>query len=433
MLVKKDNLISFLFFCTSLTLLFGRSLMGVYIFKFRIGEIIVGSSLLITVITIFLLLKNNLYKTYNFAFLLINFSYLLTIYITNTSILSLYTYKTSSYIFSISWFYIFAYFIGPVQLNKKVIRLLEVSLLLSYVLSTVFFPNFLIEFFTKYSDKFDFTKASTVALLFIITMYFSNRHNFVHNKNFYYFFFITSLFLPLFSYKSRGSFLAIIIFTIFEIFKIKDKIKKPIILLKLLLPSIFILIFSSFNIANTDVEIKNASEDLIWVLSEVVTVKDSSQNESFYKFYIDKGRLNSYDGNLNWRLQIWQDVIDDSIDDKKIIFGNGYKDIIPAMNDKSRQGIDGTNENVHNFIINIFARGGIVQLISYLLFIYLIIFENKLATFKLLGVVLPIFIISFFDSSMENAHFPILFYLFLGLVFSNNLIFQEIEKNNNNY
>ena len=33
-----------------------------------------------------------------------------------------------------------------------------------------------------------------------------------------------------------------------------------------------------------------------------------------------------------------------------------------------RSGNDGTNENVHNFFINIFARGGAIHLILYLLF-----------------------------------------------------------------
>lgn len=403
--------------------------MGVYIFNFRIGEIIVGASLLITALIIFFIFKNNKNKNLNYAYLLILFSFLITLIITNTSFLSLYTYRASSYIFSISWFFVFVIFLREIFISTKLVRLLELSLLTSYVLNSMFFPRFISEFFINYSDKFDFPKASTTALLFIITMFCSNKHNFLNNKNFYYFFYISALFLPLFSYKSRGSFLAILIFIIFEIFKIKEKLNKPIYILKILIPSIAILILSSYNIANTDIDIKNASEDLVWVLTEVVSVKDSSQNQSFFKFYINNGRINSYDGNLNWRLQIWQDVIDDSLKDKKIIFGNGYKDIIPAMDNELRRGQDGTNENVHNFLVNIFARGGIFQLFSYMLFFYIIIFQNKSSIFDLLSVILPIFIISFFDGSMENAHFPILFYLFIGMVFSKNLIFSFESKN----
>jgi hypothetical protein len=33
----------------------------------------------------------------------------------------------------------------------------------------------------------------------------------------------------------------------------------------------------------------------------------------------------------------------------------------------------------------------------------------------------PFFIASFFDASMENAHFPIIFYFFLGSLFKEDL------------
>ena len=35
-----------------------------------------------------------------------------------------------------------------------------------------------------------------------------------------------------------------------------------------------------------------------------------------------------------------------------------------------RSGLDGLNENVHNFFVNIFARGGIIHLSMYLYLIY---------------------------------------------------------------
>ena len=49
-------------------------------------------------------------------------------------------------------------------------------------------------------------------------------------------------------------------------------------------------------------------------------------------FYLLKKRLYSADGNLNWRLQIWQDVAKD-LNTSPVLryFGYGYKNIIPAM------------------------------------------------------------------------------------------------------
>ena len=44
---------------------------------------------------------------------------------------------------------------------------------------------------------------------------------------------------------------------------------------------------------------------------------------------------------------------------------------IPAMEDPSRSGYDGTNENVHNYFINIMARGGLLHLIIISIMYYL--------------------------------------------------------------
>ena len=74
-------------------------------------------------------------------------------------------------------------------------------------------------------------------------------------------------------------------------------------------------------------------------------------------FYIENNRINSGDGNLNWRLQIWQDVIQDLNDKNSIMLGYGFQDEIPAMQRIDRAGLDGTNIHVHNYFINVLARG----------------------------------------------------------------------------
>ena len=56
------------------------------------------------------------------------------------------------------------------------------------------------------------------------------------------------------------------------------------------------------------------------------------REEEFFKlFFIKDQRLFSSDVNLNWRLQIWQDVIFDINDNSKYLVGYGYKSKIPAM------------------------------------------------------------------------------------------------------
>ena len=114
---------------------------------------------------------------------------------------------------------------------------------------------------------------------------------------------------------------------------------------------------------------------------------------------------------------------------KKIIFGYGYTEIIPAMNKFERQGDDGENENVHNFLVNIFARGGLIQLILFILFYFNIMFFRKKGNLNpdVISLCIPVFIISFFDVSLENAHFPFLFYFFLSYFFKSNSEYIKIE------
>ena len=86
-------------------------------------------------------------------------------------------------------------------------------------------------------------------------------------------------------------------------------------------------------------------------LESIVESKNTSM--IFSSFYIQDGRLYSTENNANWRLEIWQDVIFNLNKNNLLLTGYGYSSTIPEMELPHRQGSDGTNENVHNFIINI--------------------------------------------------------------------------------
>ena len=92
-------------------------------------------------------------------------------------------------------------------------------------------------------------------------------------------------------------------------------------------------------------------------------------------FYFKDGRLFTGEMNANWRLILWQDVILDMSSKDLIITGYGYSYIIPTMLKSDNNGWDGTNENVHNYFVQIFARGGLIQLILFVLFYLFLIFE----------------------------------------------------------
>ena len=156
------------------------------------------------------------------------------------------------------------------------------------------------------------------------------------------------------------------------------------------------------------------------IISESLTnnIEKNKANEIFYSLYIQDNRLYSTNITANWRLQIWQDVYHDLIAENKILFGYGYFEIIPAMDMVERRGTDGTNENVHNFSVNILARSGLIGLSIYIYLIYklILMYFKKHNNYQIIHFIFPVLLTSFFDSSLESVRFPIIFYTFVGLI-----------------
>ena len=99
--------------------------------------------------------------------------------------------------------------------------------------------------------------------------------------------------------------------------------------------------------------------------------------------------------------------------------GYGYSEIIPVMLDPTapgRLGRDGLNENVHNYFVNILARGGVSQLTVFLIFYVFLIRQYKIkhGNYKILVLILPTFLLSSLDVTMEGVHFPFIFFSYLG-------------------
>ena len=222
------------------------------------------------------------------------------------------------------------------------------------LLATHLFSKFLQNIF----DKFDYNKASSIAIFFIIVIYITNRTKNLKSYTYAYLFILSGVFLPLFLYKSRGSFLAVLLFIFFEIiFHRKEILQYPIKNLIFFSIALFIFIQSSFDLTDNEFNIQETSS----VVNELLDQKNSKID--FLTFFIDDSRLYSTDHNVNWRLQIWQDVLFGSINENKFFLGYGYSEILPAMEIEARRGNDGTNENVHNFLFNMLGRGGFVQVL----------------------------------------------------------------------
>ena len=212
----------------------------------------------------------------------------------------------------------------------------------------------------RYTDKFDYLKASDLIIFFIFFLYFFKQSTFGNQLNMNLFIFLFSIFyLPLMMNKSRGAsiaFMLLISFLIYELIKLK-KSKNFYILIIFL--SFLMFVLSAFIVSKSPIELEEIDDKVVYVSTSRYEkpVQNTPQVIDDYPILYTEGiRLFSSDGNLNWRLQIWQDVFEDTYSKNIVLKGYGYNFKIPAMEPAYRSGNDGTNENVHNFFVNIYAR-----------------------------------------------------------------------------
>ena len=408
--------------------LFSRTATGIYIFNYRLGEYAVAVSILFSILSIFknqtTFTKTKKFYSIKSLIILIYFSFFLSLLINLDISFSTYVFRSSSYL----WFIVF-FLIGFVSYENgfplyKFYKFCKILLIFLYFYLTLEFfkTDQVSNFFLQFSDKFELHKGSDLGLIYISTIYMNNKL-FNYRFKFEYFLYISALLLPLFLFISRAAFIATFVFFLYELYlyaKVNEKKYSQIFVQVFLFLIIF---FSSVNFVQNKEIISDTAyyENFIDLTQQRSTIQyDSVTGNNL--FWLSNGRLYSADGNLNWRFQIWQDVIHDLHNSNSLLFGYGYDEKIPAMTLESRMGIDGLNEQVHNFIINILARGGLFQLVIYICLIQAILYfyYSEYKKLDILVYFLPICFISFFDSSMENAHFPILFYFFLGIIYSNS-------------
>lgn len=415
--IFKSTLVSVYIFYICI-FLFARTFMGISIFGFRIGEISMLVSFLFLVIPL-LFLKNSIIfqlilnsKIYYTLIFLIS-SFIVYIFISDGSFLNLYIYKASSYIWTIGFLFLGIYISTAYSFKIEKFYIFLLILVFIYYYSIYGISSNIQNLFLNFSDKFEYHKGSDILIMFVAVFFITNRTFSNKRVALEIFISLSAIFLPLMLYKSRGAFISLVLYVILEAIYLRKffkvhylrNISLAIIFLLLSLQSIFIVNKSGF-LKLFEVEEK---------VDFLVTYRQVPLEESSSILYVKDGRLFSGDGNFNWRLQIWQDIVSDLLSTKKLFIGYGYNSKIPAMDDPFRSGDDGTNENVHNFLINILARGGLLHLFTFIVLMFLLIkkaiYVNGL---NILNFVSPIFVTSLLDSSMENSHFPLIFYFLLG-------------------
>lgn len=388
-------------------LVFGRNFTGLYIFNYRVGEIIVGIQILLTHYIIFSASSKNL--KYIHGLLLILFY--LKLYYIILDLNDFYIFRFSSTLWSFSMFSLgYKY-----NINKKTyFKILSISLMLLFILNYIYYPNFLLEFFSAYSDKFDFTKPSDLLLIFCLTNFIAFKiYNF---KTFITIFSISSFFyFPIFINQSRGTFIAIVITSFYitsnlliKKFKIKSNLLTPLVLVLVLV--IFIILFIN--------SLQTSTFSNIQIPSKNFSIEFEKIDQNLGLFYLDRGYLISSDQDINWRLVLWQTTLKDMYKEKLLIYGYPINRQLPIFNHPYYKTTNLENFNLHNFIIQFFAYFGSIGLIILIIFFIEItkMYYKKYKSLDLAFLIIPVFLVSFFDSSMESVRFPFLFFYSLGLL-----------------
>ena len=425
-------------FFIGVLLVFNRPFVGISLFGLRIGELIIGGGLLVSLIVfaIFIGARKylNFFESYSskLSFTLIIGTFLLSIFVIyDTDIFSIYTYKISSYLWTTGYIFVGAYLLNNQDLLRKyktvILPLFLFVPIAHYILSTGYYPNFIIDIFIKYSDKFQFTKASDIMLSLLVANVLNYKLTISKYFKFSYMLFSVSLLSPLLLLMSRGAFISTVAFAIISLYYFRHyifgHIKKAVYMF---IFSFFVLILSVYNVNGVDYSFNVnfggyvvSDEELSLSSNLERIVKKDEQRKAFLSLYFENGRLVSHDNTTNWRLDIWQDVVEDMNKKNLIMKGYGYNEILPVMTDPSapgRLGRDGLNEHVHNYFVNILARGGFLQLFLFITFyIYLIkYYKFRHGNYKILSLLLPVFILSSLDVTMEGVHFPFIFFSYLG-------------------
>ena len=442
LIVKK--FISYLYLPLFLSfLLFQRSVAGLNIGSYRFGEFIVLLGLISSIQILFtsnlqIVNKYAMTPTGVIAYKLILSSFFISIIFNNYSTFDLnsYNFKASSYIWMTGFFFLTINLISLKLINFRKYWLILFAPLVMYIFSSTYYPDYIINFFLNNSDKFQFPKASDI---FIVTMFSCILSFRILKKDRlanYYFITTVAAILPLLLYMSRGSFMGLVVYFFLEILYRRETIFKNFketIFSGFLI--IFIFLFSTLNIFGNFSFDKTTNNENIVIEQNIISsftdsIEQIADNKNtirvIFSFYIANERIRSTDGTTEWRLDIWQDMVQDLNIKELNIRGYGYSEIIPIMNDPNepgRMGRDGLNEHVHNHFFNILGRGGYLQLLLFLTFYSNIIYSwyRNRGSYWIITVMLPVFIVSFFDISMEGVQFPFIFFTLLGFLISEEI------------
>ena len=189
--------------------------------------------------------------------------------------------------------------------------------------NVIYYPDFLTQFFNEFSDKTQFLKGAEIAIFFIVVTFFANKY--VENGPLVDLFVLTSsIYIPLIFFKSRSAAIALFIYIAVMFYRKKryffENKKRSFVLF---LTSLILFLTTAHFLVDLSYEIQDTPDAVAQVFKHKYIVSNTYDGEAPLFYFFD-GRLYSADGNLNWRLQLWQEIILFAEENDEIIFGQGF-------------------------------------------------------------------------------------------------------------
>ena len=216
---KYSRLLVVTFF--AFTFIFTRSFLGIYIFGFRIGEIAILFSMICLLLFMILMRKDSslqLFIQANVALIvsLILIMFLVISYLSKSNFLNPYTYKASSYIWTLGFFFLGYQMTTNWRFKKKYFNFSLFVLIYIYFLAIYDLPFAFQEFILSISDKYEPHKGSDMLIMFVTILFIFIRLN-KKRIGLEVLFIFSFLYFPLLLYKSRGAFISLLIYFILEV------------------------------------------------------------------------------------------------------------------------------------------------------------------------------------------------------------------------
>ena len=431
---------------------FSRTGVGVSIYGFKLGELIVGASIInIFYVTYVAFYKKQYVSLKLFEKILLVFLYYCLLLLIFNSQVNLYSLKQFAFVLNHFWYFSISFYIkeNNFKVSESFMTNFLVFCYLILTIKTISYDavSFIISFFAEISDKpthfFKRPEQILISVSLFSILISRNEKKYI----FLGFTFYAFMLFQIFGY-SRAVLLSFVFSLLFGIIYLSNNTSSLQILKYLAFT--FIVFISSFyflqhlRVENyteiyrlygdtAPIEKENLDTRSTVELSRTKDINDfrdklglSIENAEYDQFIESNDTI--------WRLSIWRESITYQTSTSSLfIFGLPFSEPIPSMLVPGRGGTFNLNENVHNFLITAFVRTGAIGLLMYILFLLSIFIEyirniNDRKFFIFFNVFQSVFITAFFDVVFESVTAPILFFIFIGILTNINFEKQNLTK-----